>query len=163
MGINEDIKQARFASEYQKATINVLFTASFISHRYQQFLKQFTITPPQFNLLRILRGQYPEATTINDLIDRMIDKSSNASRIVEKLVVKNLVERKVCKSDRRAMDVVITKQGLQLLSEIDKLEPEMYFGLHSITEQEAKTLNEILDKGREINPKLNTQIKSKHQ
>ena len=96
MGIEHDIKQSKFRSEHQKAGINLMYTASFISNNNQHLLKGYGLTLPQFNILRILRGQYPKATTVNDLIDRMIDKSSNASRIVEKLRAKKLVERKVC-------------------------------------------------------------------
>jgi len=108
MGIENDIKQNRFKSEYQKAGINLMFTVRGMEHKHFQLLKKFGITPPQFNILRILRGQYPKATTVNDLIDRMIDKASNASRIVEKLRAKGMVERNTSESDRRAVDVAIT-------------------------------------------------------
>ena len=88
---------------------------------------------------------------VNDLIDRMLDKSSNASRIVEKLRAKKLVERRVSELDRRAVDISITEAGLNLLALIDKIEHEFYFGLDSLTEEEATLLNELLDKGRNMN------------
>lgn len=148
MGLEEDIKQRKFKSPYQKAGINLAFTYSFMVNRNMRMMKKFGLTLPQFNILRILRGQYPKATTVNDLIDRMLDKSSNASRIVEKLRAKKLVERKVSEVDRRAVDVSITQAGLDLLSKIDKVEPELYFGEGNLTPEEAETLNYLLDKGR---------------
>ncbi len=148
MGLEEDIKQKKFKSVYQKAGINLTYTTSFMMNRNMRLLKKFGLTLPQFNILRILRGQYPQATTVNDLIDRMLDKSSNASRIVEKLRSKKLVERKVCENDRRAVDVSITKVGLDLLAKIDAVEHEFYFGESTLTEAEAQLLNELLDKGR---------------
>lgn len=148
MGIEQDIKQGKFKSEHQKAGINLLFTVREMEHKHFQKLKSYGITPPQFNILRILRGQHPKATTVNDLIDRMIDKASNASRIVEKLRAKGLVERKTNLVDRRAVDVAITKEGLELLGQIDKIEKEFYFGLETLSNEEVKKLNELLDKGR---------------
>ena len=148
MGLEEDIKQKKFKSVYQKAGINLTYTTSFMMNRNMRLLKKFGLTLPQFNILRILRGQYPQATTVNDLIDRMLDKSSNASRIVEKLRSKKLVERKVCENDRRAVDVSITKVGLDLLAKIDAVEHEFYFGEGTLTEAEAQLLNDLLDKGR---------------
>ena len=103
MAIEQDIRQNRFKSEYQKATINILYTASCIRHGAQKVLADYGLTLPQFNILRILRGQYPRAIMVNQLIERMIDRSSNASRIVDKLVAKKLVNRTVCPADRRWM------------------------------------------------------------
>ncbi len=148
MGIENDIKQNKLKSEYQKAGINLMFTVRGMEHKHFQLLKKFGITPPQFNILRILRGQYPSATTVNDLIDRMIDKASNASRIVEKLRAKGFVERKVSSKDRRAVDVAITSKGLELLQKIDQVEQEFYFGVGSLNNEEIKQLNMLLDKGR---------------
>jgi DNA-binding MarR family transcriptional regulator len=150
MGLEEDIKQRKFKNQFQKAGINLAFTYSFMVNRNMRLMKKFGLTLPQFNILRILRGQHPKATTVNDLIDRMLDKSSNASRIVEKLRAKKLVERKVSEMDRRAVDVSITQSGLNLLAMIDKVEQEFYFGEGALTEEEATLLNQLLDKGRSI-------------
>jgi DNA-binding MarR family transcriptional regulator len=150
MGLEEDIKQRKFKSQFQKAGINLAFTYSFMVNRNMRMMKKYGLTLPQFNILRILRGQYPKSTTVNDLIDRMLDKSSNASRIVEKLRAKKLVERKVSELDRRAVDVSITQSGLNLLALIDKVEQEFYFGEGALTEEEAIMLNHLLDKGRSI-------------
>ncbi len=151
MGLEEDIKQRKFKNQYQKAGVNLAFTYSFMVNRNMRMLKKFGLTLPQFNILRILRGQHPKVTTVNDLIDRMLDKSSNASRIVEKLRAKNLVERRVSELDRRAVDISITQAGLNLLALIDKVEHEFYFGIDSLTEEEATLLNVLLDKGRNMN------------
>lgn len=150
MGLEEDIKQRKFKSQFQKAGINLAFTYSFMVNRNMRMMKKYGLTLPQFNILRILRGQYPKSTTVNDLIDRMLDKSSNASRIVEKLRTKKLVERKISELDRRAVDVSITQSGLNLLTMIDKVEQEFYFGEGALTEEEAIMLNHLLDKGRSI-------------
>lgn len=150
MGIENDIKQYKFKSEHQKAGINLIFTVREMENRHLQLLKKYGITPPQFNILRILRGQHPKATTVNDLIDRMIDKASNASRIVEKLRLKDLVERKVSSFDRRSVDVIITDKGLELLKRIDQIEEQFYFGIGQLSAEEAALLNSLLDKGRGI-------------
>jgi len=148
MGIENDIKQKKFKSEYQKAGINLKFTVSQMDNDHYQLLKQYDLTAPQFNILRILRGQHPKATTVNDLIDRMLDKASNASRIVEKLRSKGMVERHVNSTDRRAVDVSITSIGLELLSKIDEVEDQFYFGVGKLNAEEAAILNQLLDKGR---------------
>jgi DNA-binding MarR family transcriptional regulator len=148
MGIENDIKQPKFKSEYQKAGVNLKFTVSQMDNRHHQLMKKFDLTLPQFNILRILRGQHPQATTVNDLIDRMLDKASNASRIVEKLRSKGLVERNVSSIDRRAVDVSISSKGLEVLSMIDEIESEFFFGIGRLTLEEASMLNQLLDKGR---------------
>lgn len=148
MGIEQDIQQVKFKSGHQKAGINIIYTASCMNLHTSHVLKQFDITPFQFNVLRILRGQYPNAITVNEIISRMLDKSSNASRIVEKLRAKQLILRRECEQDRRQVDVSITEKGLDLLKEIDQREDEFVFGNGTLTEEEAETLSMLLDKGR---------------
>jgi len=148
MGIENDIQQGKFKSSHQKAGINIIYTASCINLHTSHVLKQFDVTPPQFNVLRILRGQSPKAITVNEIINRMLDKSSNGSRIVEKLKAKELIERKECEQDRRQVDVSITQKGLILLAEIDQMEDKFVFGIGSLTVEEAETLSTLLDKGR---------------
>jgi DNA-binding MarR family transcriptional regulator len=103
---------------------------------------------PQYNILRILRGQYPKPATVNLLIERMLDKTSNASRIVDKLVAKGLVSRTQCEHDRRTVDVLITQAGLDLLERIAADTKDSFFGLQHLTEAEAETFNQLLDKIR---------------
>lgn len=149
MKLEEEIKQKAFTNPYQKLMVNVLYTGSWLGLMEANYLKVHGLTLPQFNVLRILRGQHPEPVTVNDIIDRMLDKSSNASRIVDKLVAKNLAERKVCKKDKRAVDVLITKSGLKLLSELDKELPKWEKRVKSLSRTEAETLNNLLDKLRD--------------
>ena len=148
MGIEKDIQQEKFKSSHQKAGINIIYTASCMNLHTSHVLRQFDLTPPQFNVLRILRGQFPKAISVNEIISRMLDKSSNASRIVEKLKAKDFIERKECEQDRRQVDVSITQKGLNLLNEIDQMEDKFVFGIGSLTEEEAETLSTLLDKGR---------------
>ena len=149
MSIEKDIKQEKFNSEFEKVAINILFTGSWLYNLNAARLKKFEITPEQFNVLRILRGNYPKAMMLADITCRMIDKNSNATRLVEKLRLKGLVEREICEDNRRQVDISITDKGLDLLKKIDKQAQEWNVILHSITKTEAKELNRILDKLRE--------------
>ncbi len=150
MGISEDIKQSKFTSEFSKALINVIYTNNWLSDQQVKIFKPYGLTTPQYNLLRILRGQFPEPATINLLIDRMLDKSSNASRIVDKLESKALVARQQCKGDRRAVDVVITEEGLAILKSIDSQLNEWEKFLNKLSEKECMQLNGLLDKLRDV-------------
>ncbi|MFA5011588.1 MAG: MarR family transcriptional regulator [Ignavibacteria bacterium] len=149
MKLEEEIKQKSFKNPYQKLMVNILYTGSWLELMETNYLKAQGLTLPQFNVLRILRGQFPQPVTVNDIIDRMLDKSSNASRIVDKLVAKNLAERKVCKQDKRAVDVIITNRGLKVLSEIDKELPKWEKRMKSLSREEADKLNLLLDKLRD--------------
>lgn len=147
MGLEEDIKQKKFINEHHKAVVNIIFTNNWINTIHARFLKQYGISPQQFNILRILRGQFPSPATVNLLIERMLDKMSNASRLVEKLRVKELVERQQNGQDRRAVDVLITQKGLDLLEVLDK-NMDILNMAGDITKTEALELNRILDKMR---------------
>ena len=148
MGIADEIKQKNFKNEYSKSLINIIYTNSWLQTQQLELFKESGLTTPQFNILRILRGQHPEPSTVNLLIDRMLDKSSNASRIVDKLESKGLVTRKQCKDDRRAVDVFISDQGLALLAELDTNLGKFEQELRNLNEEEAKELNALLDKLR---------------
>jgi len=148
MKLEDEIRQKNFRSEYQKLAVNIFFTHGWLDSKFSSLLKKFDITLNQFNILRILRGQYPQSTSVNLLKERMLDKMSDASRLVERLRVKGFVERTVCPKDRRKVDVVITKSGLNLLAECDKIESEFDNTLKNLTIDESKTLNKLLDKLR---------------
>lgn len=148
MSIEKEIKQEKFNSEFEKVAINILFTGSWLYNLNAARLKKFEITPEQFNVLRILRGNYPKAMMLADITCRMIDKNSNATRLVEKLRLKGLVEREICEDNRRQVDISITDKGLDLLKKIDKQAEEWNVILDNITKTEAKELNRILDKLR---------------
>ena len=146
--IEEEIKQKKFASEYQKMSINILFSASWLSSSFNQLLKPYNISQEQYNVLRILRGQHPSPCSIQTICERMIDHASNASRIVERLRLKNYIFRSECEADRRLVDIVITDDGLSFLSNLDVVIESWDNHLNSVTEAEAKELNRILDKLR---------------
>jgi DNA-binding MarR family transcriptional regulator len=149
MEIGREIKQERFKNEHQKMLINILFTSSWLSSKHACTLKPYGISVQQYNILRILRGQHSTPVTINLLIDRMLDKNSNASRLVEKLRLKKLVERAVSSDDRRAVNVVITPKGLSLLTELDKQEELFLKELKNLSAKEAELVSSLLDKLRD--------------
>lgn len=148
MPIENDIKQTKFRNAYHKLALNLLYTSSWLSNGQAALLKPYDLTMQQYNVLRILRGQYPNPVRVNDIIERMLDKMSNASRLVDKLLAKNLVERTTCPHDRRAVDVVITQAGLDILAELDKSQDDWEAQLNTITPQEAEIASNILDKMR---------------
>jgi len=148
MSLEQDIKQEKFGSEFDKAAINILFTSSWLSNVNASRFKPHDITPEQFNVLRILRGSYPKAMMLADITSRMIDKNSNCTRLVEKLRQKGLVKREICEGNRRQVDISITEKGLSVLKKIDLEESEWLSTLKNITKAEAQELNRILDKLR---------------
>lgn len=148
MELEKEIRQEKFANQHQKLVINIIYTASWLNLSNTQRLKPFGISPQQFNILRILRGQYPNSATVTLLTERMLDKSSNASRLVEKLRQKQLLDRCVCPEDRRAVNVKITEKGLTLLEKLDHTDDDFRKELQRISPEEAKTINDLLDKMR---------------
>lgn len=148
MELEKEIQQARFDNQYQKLIVNILYTGGWMHGLQAQRLKPYGISPQQYNILRILRGQHPNPATINLLQQRMLDRMSNASRLVEKLRVKGLVERRTCPEDRRAVDVLITPQGLAVLAELDQSAGEWENRFKTLAEAEASQVNTLLDKLR---------------
>jgi DNA-binding MarR family transcriptional regulator len=146
--IEEAIKQRKFTNEYEKAVVNILFTASWLDTTNIQHFKPYGISPQQFNVLRILRGSYPNALRLSDITERMIDKNSNATRLVEKLRTKNFVKREICKHNSRQVDIWITQNGLDLLAELDKLRENFEEQFKDMTKQDVQQLNMLLDKMR---------------
>jgi MarR family multiple gene transcriptional regulator MgrA len=144
--IEELIKQSKFKNESHKATVSLLYTANMLTYFHENFLGKFGLTLQQFNVLRILRGQLPNPATINLIRDRMMDKMSDASRIVERLRKAGFVERITSEKDRRAVDVKITDKGLEVLASIDGLQDEMDKPLINLNDAEKKQLNKLLDK-----------------
>ncbi|MBX2968574.1 MAG: MarR family transcriptional regulator [Cyclobacteriaceae bacterium] len=146
--IESEVKQEKFQSEFQKAAVNILFTGSWLYNLNATFLKTFDVTPEQFNVLRILRGSHPKPMMLADITCRMIDKNSNATRLVEKLRVKGLVKREICKNNRRQVDISITEKGLILLTKIDRSSDSWQSTLKNLTKAEVQQLNFLLDKLR---------------
>lgn len=149
MRLEDEIKQKKFDSEKQKLLVNLIFTGNWIKDINSQMLKPFGLTTQQYNILRILRGQHPKPASVNLLIDRMMDKMSNASRLVEKLRLKGFVERRECEKDRRQADVVITKEGLDLLKRIDSTMVAFEKRFEHLSEEESAQVNQLLDKLRD--------------
>ena len=153
MKIEEEIKQEKqFADEYEKGVVNILYTSSWLYNLNATRLKEYDVTPEQFNVLRILRGSYPKPMMLNDISGRMLDKSSNATRLVEKLRQKGLVKREICPANRRQVDIIITEAGLGILTAIDNGCQEWMKSIKNLTATEASELNLILDKMRETEP-----------
>lgn len=148
MKIEDAIQQKKFKNEQHKAHINLLYTAAWLGLHTARMLKPYGITTQQFNILRILRGLHPEPATVKLLTERMIDKMSNASRLVDKLLAKGLVERFECPSDRRRVDIRITDTGLDLLSKASAQVDGMAFEFN-LSDEDAKILNRILDEIRQ--------------
>jgi DNA-binding MarR family transcriptional regulator len=150
--IEQEIEQENFDSEQQRLLINIMFTGNQFTLLSSRMLKQFSLTTQQFNVLRILRGQKENPISVKDMHGRMLDSSSNVSRLVDKLLAKNLITRITCPNDRRKVELTIPEKGLQLLSEIDVFLKVIKKRLRSaITEDEAKIASRILDKFRIIN------------
>ena len=149
MRIEEEIKQSSFKSEYEKAVINILYTGNWLNLRQSQVFKSFGITTQQYNVLRILRGRKGEAATVKLLNERMLDKSSNVSRLVDKLVQKKWAVRKFNTSDRRQVDIFITTEGMELLEQINKETSALDELLSGLDCDQLIKLNDTLDKIRE--------------
>lgn len=148
MSIEEAIKQKKFENEYQKLLVNLLYTTGQISSAQSRLLKPYGISIQQYNVLRILRGQHPKSVSVSVVADRMLDKNSNASRLIDKLVKKKLIKRKVSEHDRRQKNVVVTTAGLKFLEPVDKKIQEFQKHFEVISVSDAKKVNEILDQLR---------------
>jgi len=149
MRLEDDIKQKKFSSVYQKALININFTSIWLLSRQNQILKPHNVSIQQFNILRILKGQHPKPVPLKLLTERMIDRMSNTSRLVEKLRVKGLVRREICLKNRRRVDIIITEKGIKFLEKLSSLIDQEIDRLKIISKQEATELNRILDKLRD--------------
>ena len=146
MSIEHDI-QSKFRSEHHKIMVNLIYTYNWVMEKSKRFFEKADLTPQQFNILRILRGAGKPLSTMQ-IRQRMLDRMSDTSRIVDRLLKKELVQKVVCKDDRRLVDITITEKGLNLLQELDNYNDEMDAVLSGIDKEEAKTLNHLLDKLR---------------
>lgn len=148
MKLEDEIKQKNFASPYHRLSLNIMFTASWLQNQTARVLKPYSITPQQYNVLRILRGQNGKPASVGLIQERMLDKSSNASRLIDKLLEKKLIDRKTCPDDRRQMEVRIIQKGTDILAELDPIMRSMDSVFKTLTEQEAKLVGDLLDKLR---------------
>jgi len=147
MTLEKDINQHVFRSEYQKAALNLIYTFNWVNEKFNRYFEPFDITQQQFNILRILRGAGSPLSTLQ-IRQRMLDKMSDTSRIVDRLIRKGLVKKTVCREDRRLVDVLLTDKGKKLLQSMDVLNEEMDTIFKNLNEQESRQLNVLLDKIR---------------
>jgi DNA-binding MarR family transcriptional regulator len=127
--------------------VNLIYTYNWVMEKSKRFFEKADLTPQQFNILRILRGAGKPLSTMQ-IRQRMLDKMSDTSRIVDRLMKKELVLKVICQNDRRLVDITISEKGMKLLQELDNYNDEMDALLSGINEEEAKTLNHLLDKLR---------------
>ena len=149
MGIDQDIQQAKFRNPHQKAAINLIYTLSWMREKTKAIFDAEDITPQQFNILRILRGSFPQPLSTLQIRERMLEKMSDTSRIVDRLIAKGLVKKLTCKNDRRLVDVIISDKGKKLLERLDARQDEIDGVLGNLSEKDAITLSELLEKIRE--------------
>lgn len=147
MSIENDIHQTKFNSEYHKMSVNLIFTYNWAMERQKRFFEKADLTMQQYNILRILRGADGPLSTLQ-IRQRMLDKMSDTSRIVDRLLRKGLVEKVVCKTDRRLVDVTISVKGAELLDGLDNHTHELDSHLQNLSVDEARTINQLLDKLR---------------
>lgn len=147
MGIEQDIQQASFRNEFQKMGINLLFTANWLNEQIGKILSEEGVTQQQYNILRILRGSATPLSTLK-IRERMLDKMSDTSRIVDRLIAKELVLKNTCEKDKRLVDITLSPKGLELVDQLDQFNDRIDALLKGIDESEAATLNQILDKIR---------------
>jgi DNA-binding MarR family transcriptional regulator len=148
MRIEDEIQSDKFEDNYHKAVINISYTYNWMSNLHRSHFEKYNLTSQQFNVLRILRGQSPKPATINMIKERMIDKMSDASRIVDRLVQKDLVSRCTNNTDRRAVDIHISEKGSEILAKMDIEFKTADLFKHNLTEEEANALSLLLDKFR---------------
>lgn len=149
MSLEKDIQQAKFRNPHQKAAINIIYTLSWMREKTKTIFEAEDITLQQFNILRILRGSFPQPLSTLQIRERMIEKMSDTSRIVDRLIAKGLVKKLTCKNDRRLVDVIISDKGKKLLERLDAKQDEMDGVLGNLSEKDANILSDLLDKIRE--------------
>jgi DNA-binding MarR family transcriptional regulator len=147
MGIEQDIQQPNFRNEFQKMGINLLFTANWLNEQIGKMLSEEGVTQQQYNILRILRGSATPLSTLK-IRERMLDKMSDTSRIVDRLIAKELVVKNTCEKDKRLVDITLSPKGLDLVDQLDRYNERIDALLKGINESEAQMMNQILDKIR---------------
>ncbi len=146
--LEDEIKQKSFKSEKEKVLVNLIFTYNYFQQTFEALMKPFQITPQQYNILRILKGQYPNAISLKEIKNRMLDKNSDVSRVVERMRKKNILTRTINPNNRRAVEIKITQQGITLLEKIAPQLENYHNTLVQLNNKELKLLNQLLDKLR---------------
>lgn len=150
MKIEEAIKTRKFTTSREKALVNILYTYGWLFNKEKDTFKQFGITPQQYNVLRILKGQYPKSISTCDIKERMLDKNSDASRLVDRMFTNGLVERTVSEFDKRKVDIKISERGIEMLLAIHEQREKLENIASALNEHEAETLSLLLDKLRSV-------------
>jgi DNA-binding MarR family transcriptional regulator len=145
--IGKELNQRKFRNDYHTLTVNLIFTVNWLSDRLKEFFQPYDLTAQQFNILRILRGNKAPLSTLQ-IRDRMIDRMSDIPRLIDRLIKKGMVEKKINIADKRMVDISITHKGLDVLSEIDSYQEELDNIVSKVTDQQAKNMNYFLDKLR---------------
>jgi DNA-binding MarR family transcriptional regulator len=145
--IEDAIQQSKFRNSHQKAVINLIYTANWLQNKHHSFFKQFGITAHQYNILRVLKGQYPKNISATEIKSRLLDQNSDVSRLLERLMQKQMITKIASENDKRASDVFISEQGLELLLQIEKHQKEIDFAIN-LSPEEASQLSDLLDKCR---------------
>jgi DNA-binding MarR family transcriptional regulator len=149
MKLEEEIKQQRFKTPYHRMAVNIMFTGNWIQKDLSCQLRAFGLSLQQHNVLSILKGQYPRPCTLGLIQERMLDRESNATRLVDKLLQKGLADRCQCAENRRKVDIVITPAGLALLAQTAAIMDQIPSRYQHLTPEEATLLGQLLDKLRQ--------------
>jgi DNA-binding MarR family transcriptional regulator len=151
MKIEEVIKSNIALKDAKKVILNVMYTQNVVNDKFNEILKPYDLSGEQYNVLRILRGQKGSPANMCIIQERMLAKNSNTTRLIDKLLLKNLVTRNVCPDNRRKIEVLITQKGLDMLSELDpKVDEHEKLFANNLSEQELTLLNTLLEKYRTI-------------
>lgn len=145
MKLEDEIHQKTFKSPHQKLAINILFTSNWLNSKYEHFFKGLDLTHQQYNVLRILRGQNPKPCSLKYIKERMLDKMSDTSRILDKLVAKGYAKREVCPDDRRSINASISEKGLAILKKLDFIDDITGDIFKNLSENKIEQLNKLLD------------------
>lgn len=148
MSIENDIKQKSFKNVYQKVAVNLMYTDSWLLNNYSKILKPYNLSEKQYFVLKILSANYPNAVSINFIIERMLDKMSNVSRLIDKLLEKGLVIKVKSSSDRRSKDILLSNEGLNLIKEVECQMNHQEQKIATLSEEELSILNDLLNKVR---------------
>lgn len=148
MRIEDEIHQKEFKDDYRRLLANLLFTNNWVNQQLMPFFKELGLTLQQHNVLAILRGQHPEPVCFGDIQGRMVDRNSNVTRLIDKLIEKGFVTRDICQSNRRMIEVRITPSGLKKLQEVDAKFPTLFESFNNLTREEAVLVSNLLDKLR---------------
>jgi len=148
MKLEQAIQTQGFASQKQKAGVNIMFTAYMVKTRVTQCLKPFDLTPEQFNVMRILKGKHPEQMCVKDIASRVIERSSNIPRIIDRLVTKNWVQRATSAVDKRETVMSITQEGMEVLQQASTALDQAHLLSTGLSDEELTQLNELLDRYR---------------